>query len=208
VSFIREAAPARPFAVDVTPPPPSPQYLDRRDYVHHVDFDGGARHRAFAHHDAWVRHHSDLWHPVVAWLVDHDCAGAPLKAARANRDRAVAVAEAAVRQVADCRAGLGHAERALAETVAAATAARVPSGAPVLAAREALAAAELVAAAAASSAAAARSAYQRALGLIDWAEALAGAQNHRGDDAARAAAWLRAELDPPADAATDPLRWL
>jgi hypothetical protein len=190
----------------LAPPGPSAMWRQRHDYAGGRDnLVGSAVKRAWANYRRWQTRHGELTGQVQEWCASEGLFGPDAQAALAAHLGQGALQRKADSDVVAARARLDRARAELGEAVRAGG--ELPSGRPVVTAQDEIEAAEAVAAAVRESAAVTLQAWGRCVTRADWRAALAAAEQLEGPEAAQAAIWIRARLQPPLSPAVDPAGW-
>ncbi len=201
---------ARRYTPELTPPPPSRNWVAEHDYATRTDIPAASRQWAIANHRAWEELHSSVTNQMRAWLAVEGLLGVEVAQAHTANQRGVK-AKAEIRQaIIDAKTAANQAATDLTKAVADHLDGNgpLPDGTTVTAAMRKVEDIELVVAHVDEAAYQASQRSGRAFARADWAAALAKVERLKGPEAAQAAQWLRAKLDPGPGPGEDPLRWL
>jgi hypothetical protein len=196
--------------VSVAPPPVSARYQRERDYMLHIDIEGGARRQAFANHKRWWDAHLQAQAQVVAWLATSGLMGEAARTAHLAYTGQGLLRKRAEQNVAEAKARVEEAKTGLGEAILAVrgSGGALPAGGPVLAAQLEQHASELVLAEVVAGEPAVNRAWSGHAGRVDWRAALRQVEQLDTVEAEAVVGWLKAEVDPGPGPAVDPLRWV
>jgi hypothetical protein len=194
----------------VAPPRVSAEYRADPGYVRHVDLHHDVFTQANHNHRQWHEAHSAATNQTQEWLASEGLLGETARTAYTAWKADSQVAASAAADLEAARAALGTARWDLADGVTAARSASkpLPSGAAVVAAETAVRACELVVEEVQRSGPGLLQQWGQQLQAADWAGALAGCEQMKGDQAEAAVVWLRAKVDPGPGPLEDPLGWV